>query len=138
MNMGNSMKGEKLKFLHLMGFEPRVSKLCNVSHYTIRFLRQLHGTSNQINRLIMLTFIFSLTELSYLHFYFLFIFFLSFLMQVTLVMFATFLLSSPTHILTAEKIFTSLSLLNILRMPMTMLPFLIVASIQVLPLWDTV
>ncbi|XP_050728628.1 multidrug resistance-associated protein 1-like isoform X5 [Eriocheir sinensis] len=49
---------------------------------------------------------------------------------VNLVMFATFVLSSPTNILTAEIIFTSVSLLNILRMPMMMLPFLIVASVQ--------
>ncbi|XP_042861563.1 multidrug resistance-associated protein 1-like isoform X1 [Penaeus japonicus] len=49
---------------------------------------------------------------------------------VTFVMFATYVLTDPTHILTAEKIFTSITLLNILRMPMTMLPFLIVAAVQ--------
>lgn len=52
--------------------------------------------------------------------------------QVTFVMFTTYVMTDPTHILTADKIFTSLTLLNILRMPMAMLPFLIVASVQVL------
>ncbi|XP_069939625.1 multidrug resistance-associated protein 1 isoform X2 [Cherax quadricarinatus] len=50
---------------------------------------------------------------------------------VTLVMFTTYVLSDSNNILTAQMIFTSLSLLNILRMPMTMLPFLIVAAVQV-------
>ncbi|KAK8748985.1 hypothetical protein OTU49_015624, partial [Cherax quadricarinatus] len=49
---------------------------------------------------------------------------------VTLVMFTTYVLSDSNNILTAQMIFTSLSLLNILRMPMTMLPFLIVAAVQ--------
>lgn len=49
---------------------------------------------------------------------------------VTFVMFTTYVMTDPTHILTADKIFTSLTLLNILRMPMAMLPFLIVASVQ--------
>ncbi|XP_069159719.1 multidrug resistance-associated protein 1 [Procambarus clarkii] len=49
---------------------------------------------------------------------------------VTIAMFATYVLSDEEHILTAQTIFTSISLLNILRMPMAMLPFLIVAVVQ--------
>ncbi|KAK7067583.1 Canalicular multispecific organic anion transporter 1, partial [Halocaridina rubra] len=49
---------------------------------------------------------------------------------ITMVMFATYVYSDPLHVLTAEKVFTSIALLNILRMPMAMLPFLIVGIVQ--------
>ena len=55
------------------------------------------------------------------------------LKQMNFVMFLTYVLSSPDNQLTAQKIFVSISLSNILRMPMSMLPFLIVATAQVFP-----
>ncbi|CAL4110031.1 unnamed protein product, partial [Meganyctiphanes norvegica] len=50
---------------------------------------------------------------------------------VTLAMFTTFALSDPqNNILTAENIFVSISYLNILNIPMAMVPMLIVATVQ--------
>ena len=46
-------------------------------------------------------------------------------------MFATYAFSSSDHILSADVIFVSLSLLNILRFPMTLVPLLIVYLVQV-------
>lgn len=44
---------------------------------------------------------------------------------------ATYVLVDPTHVLDAEKAFVSLSLFNIIRMPISVLPFLIITIIQV-------
>ncbi|XP_006630977.3 ATP-binding cassette sub-family C member 2 [Lepisosteus oculatus] len=49
---------------------------------------------------------------------------------VSLVSFAVFVLASPDNILTAEKAFTSISLFNILRFPLAMLPMLISSMVQ--------
>lgn len=46
-------------------------------------------------------------------------------------MFATYIYTGTGHVMTADNIFTTIALVNILRMPMAMLPFLIVASVQV-------
>lgn len=51
--------------------------------------------------------------------------------QVALVSFTTFVLSDPNHVLDAETAFVSLSLFNILRFPLSMLPMLISSLIQV-------
>lgn len=51
--------------------------------------------------------------------------------QVSLVTFAVFVGVSSENILTAEKAFTSISLFNILRFPLSMLPMLIAAIVQV-------
>ena len=45
--------------------------------------------------------------------------------------FAVYVLSDPTHVLDANKAFVSLSLFNILQVPMTMLPTLIQIGIMV-------
>ncbi|OXA39170.1 multidrug resistance-associated protein 1 [Folsomia candida] len=49
---------------------------------------------------------------------------------VSLSTFAVYVLTDETHNLNAEKTFVSLSLFNILRMPMTMLPAVIAITIQ--------
>ncbi|XP_034754338.1 canalicular multispecific organic anion transporter 1 [Etheostoma cragini] len=49
---------------------------------------------------------------------------------VSLASFAVFVAVSPDNILTAEKAFTSISLFNILRFPLAMLPMLIAAIVQ--------
>ncbi|KAM8852537.1 ATP-binding cassette sub-family C member 2 isoform 1-T1 [Synchiropus picturatus] len=49
---------------------------------------------------------------------------------VSLASFAVFVLVSSDNVLTAEKAFTSISLFNILRFPLTMLPLLISAIVQ--------
>ncbi len=54
-----------------------------------------------------------------------------FFLQVSLTTFAVYVLSSPHNILDAEKAFVSLSLFNILRFPMSMLPMLIATMVQV-------
>ncbi|KAF2361957.1 ABC transporter-like [Trinorchestia longiramus] len=53
---------------------------------------------------------------------------------VTFAMFFFYVMIDPdgTHLLTPDKVFVSVTLLNILRMPMAMLPFLIVGTVQVL------
>lgn len=51
--------------------------------------------------------------------------------QVSLVTFAVFVGVSKDNLLTAEKAFTSISLFNILRFPLAMLPQLIAAMVQV-------
>ena len=50
---------------------------------------------------------------------------------VSLVTFATYVLSSPEHILDAERAFVALSLFNILRFPLSMLPMMISSMVQV-------
>ncbi|KAL7635871.1 UNVERIFIED_CONTAM: hypothetical protein RMT77_013688 [Armadillidium vulgare] len=50
--------------------------------------------------------------------------------MVTFVMFLTYVLSDPLHILTPDKVFVSITLLNIMRMPMTMFPFLLISTVQ--------
>ncbi|KAK5908458.1 hypothetical protein CgunFtcFv8_016516 [Champsocephalus gunnari] len=49
---------------------------------------------------------------------------------VSLATFAVFVGVSPSNILTAEKAFTSISLFNLLRFPLAMLPMLIAAIVQ--------
>ncbi|CAG0920359.1 unnamed protein product [Notodromas monacha] len=49
---------------------------------------------------------------------------------VSVVTFATYVLSDPNNVLDSSKAFVSLSLFNIMRMPMSMLPFLIVGMVQ--------
>lgn len=51
--------------------------------------------------------------------------------QVSVVTFAVFVGVSKDNLLTAEKAFTSISLFNILRFPLAMLPQLIAAMVQV-------
>ena len=53
------------------------------------------------------------------------------LSQVSLTTFAVYVLSSRDNILDAEKAFVSLSLFNILRFPLTMLPMMIANIVQV-------
>ena len=55
-------------------------------------------------------------------------------LQVSLATFATYALvniNSETNRLTADKVFVALSLFNILRFPLTMLPMLISNMVQV-------
>lgn len=61
-----------------------------------------------------------------LHFLMLFV-----CLQVSLATFAVFVGVSPDNVLSAEKAFTSISLFNILRFPLAMLPMLIAAIVQV-------
>lgn len=56
--------------------------------------------------------------------------------QVSLASFAVFVGVSPDNVLTAGKAFTAISLFNILRFPLAMLPQLIAAMVQVRP-WGT-
>ncbi|TKS85591.1 Canalicular multispecific organic anion transporter 1 ATP-binding cassette sub-family C member 2 [Collichthys lucidus] len=49
---------------------------------------------------------------------------------VSLATFAVFVVASKDNVLTAEKAFTSISLFNILRFPLAMLPMLIAAIVQ--------
>nr|ALU63337.1 canalicular multispecific organic anion transporter 1 [Oryzias melastigma] len=49
---------------------------------------------------------------------------------VSLASFAVYVLVSPDNVLTAEKAFTSISLFNILRFPLAMLPMLIASIVQ--------
>ncbi|XP_077439067.1 ATP-binding cassette sub-family C member 2 [Vanacampus margaritifer] len=49
---------------------------------------------------------------------------------VSLATFAVFVVVSPDNVLTAEKAFTSISLFNILRFPLAMLPMLIAGIVQ--------
>lgn len=59
-------------------------------------------------------------------------FFLNWLyLQVSLATFAVFVSVSKDNVLTAEKAFTSISLFNILRAPLAMLPMLIASIVQV-------
>lgn len=53
------------------------------------------------------------------------------LSQVSLVTFAVYVSVSSDNVLTAQKAFTSISLFNILRFPLAMLPMLIGAMVQV-------
>lgn len=53
------------------------------------------------------------------------------LWQVSLATFAVFVSVSSDNVLTAEKAFTSISLFNILRFPLAMLPMLIASIVQV-------
>jgi ATP-binding cassette subfamily C (CFTR/MRP) protein 1 len=50
---------------------------------------------------------------------------------VSLVTFATYVLSDPNNILDAERAFVALSLFNILRFPLSMLPMMISGMVQV-------
>lgn len=52
-------------------------------------------------------------------------------MQVALVSFACFVLISDENVLDAKTAFVSLSLFNILRFPLSMLPMLITNMVQV-------
>ena len=54
-----------------------------------------------------------------------------FSLQVSLTTFAVYVLSDPSHNLDATKAFVSLSLFNILRFPLSMLPQLIASLVQV-------
>ena len=45
--------------------------------------------------------------------------------------FATYVLTGEDHFLTADKAFVSLSLFNLLRMPLSFLPIMIVFTVQV-------
>lgn len=49
---------------------------------------------------------------------------------VSLVSFATYVLSSPDNILDSQKAFTALALFNILRFPLSMLPMMITSTVQ--------
>ena len=49
---------------------------------------------------------------------------------VSLVTFATYVLSSEDNVLDSQKAFTSLALFNILRFPLSMLPFMITSAVQ--------
>ena len=49
---------------------------------------------------------------------------------VSLVTFATYVLSSEENVLDSQKAFTSLALFNILRFPLSMLPFMITSAVQ--------
>ena len=51
--------------------------------------------------------------------------------QVSLTTFAVYVLSSQDNILDAEKAFVSLSLFNILRFPLSVLPMMIANIVQV-------
>lgn len=62
---------------------------------------------------------------------------LCFILQVSLATFAVFVGVSSDNLLTAEKAFTSISLFNILRFPLAMLPMLIAAIVQVRQLTPT-
>ena len=53
------------------------------------------------------------------------------LFQVALSTFATYVLSSSSNVFTAERAFVSLSLLNILRFPLFMIPTLLSNIVQV-------
>jgi ATP-binding cassette subfamily C (CFTR/MRP) protein 1 len=53
------------------------------------------------------------------------------IVQVSLTTFAVYVLSSSENVLDAEKAFVSLSLFNILRFPLSMLPMLIANLVQV-------
>lgn len=52
-------------------------------------------------------------------------------LQVALATFAVYVLSSPANILDSEKAFVALSLFNILRFPLSMLPMIIANMVQV-------
>lgn len=52
-------------------------------------------------------------------------------LQVALATFAVYVLSSPDNILDSEKAFVALSLFNILRFPLSMLPMIIANMVQV-------
>jgi len=54
------------------------------------------------------------------------------LFQVSLTTFAVYVLSDPNNVLDAKKTFVSLSLFNLLRFPLTMLPFIVSSIVQVL------
>ena len=54
-----------------------------------------------------------------------------FVFQVSLTTFAVYVLSSKNNVLDAEKAFVALSLFNILRFPLSMLPNLIATMVQV-------
>lgn len=51
--------------------------------------------------------------------------------KVSLTTFAVYVLSDPSHVLTAEKAFVSLSLFNIMRFPISVLPMVISSLVQV-------
>lgn len=55
----------------------------------------------------------------------------SIILQVSLVTFAVYVLSDDSHVLDAETAFVSLSLFNILRFPLSMLPMMLTNLIQV-------
>ena len=56
---------------------------------------------------------------------------------VALASFATFVLIDPNNILDAETAFVSLSFFNLMRMPLTMIPSLIVQTVQVFDIFFT-
>jgi len=56
--------------------------------------------------------------------------------QVSLTTFAVYVMTSRDNILDAEKAFVSLSLFNILRFPLTMLPMMIANIVQASLLFD--
>lgn len=68
---------------------------------------------------------------SFFLFFFLIFYHADFFPQVSLATFAVFVGVSSDNVLTAEKAFTSISLFNILRFPLAMLPMLIAAIVQV-------
>ena len=51
--------------------------------------------------------------------------------QVAMITFAVYVMSSDKNVLDAEKAFVSLSLFNILRFPLSILPMLIATMVQV-------
>lgn len=51
---------------------------------------------------------------------------------VTIAVFALYVLIDPSHVLTADKIFVSLSLFNLIRIPLVMFPFTLVETIKLI------
>lgn len=51
--------------------------------------------------------------------------------QVSVVTFAVYVMVDDNNVLDAQKAFTSLSLFNVLRFPLTMLPLVLSALVQV-------
>lgn len=65
-------------------------------------------------------------------FRYLFMSYLVLILQVIFASLTTYVLVDATHTLTAEKIFVSVSLLNILRVPLGLLPIIIAYTVQVI------
>lgn len=63
--------------------------------------------------------------------FFFFYFLILTFQQVSLATFGVFVVVSSDNILTAEKAFTSITIFNLLRFPLAMLPMLIAGMVQV-------
>lgn len=114
------IRGKELKVMRKFAY------LSSVSTFIFSCAPALVSSFSQLT-----SFTFHNWQLRWSFFFIFFFYHADFFPQVSLATFAVFVGVSSDNVLTAEKAFTSISLFNILRFPLAMLPMLIAAIVQV-------